>query len=192
LVELKEDPDGTIKAAGRYQIIPGTLKGLVNQGVVSKDDKFNAATQDKLATSLIDARIRKGGGDPIKTQLELAKEFAAIADPATGKSYHEGKGNNKASISSAQMQAALTGSTTRSDVLVATNKVNESKAAAEKAKEEVAAAKPLFTQEDLTALANALKSQSMTGGGMTTAALVSKATPYERDFYMGVVRGNAL
>jgi len=193
---MKLQKDGTIKAAGMYQIIPGTLAGLMkgNYGAtgVKGTDIFNATTQDKLGSTLIDARIRAGGGDPFKTQMELAKEFAVIPRPDTGVSYHAGKGNNRAFISSAQIQAALTGSPTRSDVLVATNKVNESKAAAEKAKEEVAAAKPLFTQEDLTALANALKSQSMTGGGMTTAALVSKATPYERDFYMGVVRTNAL
>lgn len=194
---MKLQSDGKIFAAGRYQIIPKTLAGLMagnygNTGVKGSD-LFNAATQDKLTTALINARIKEGGGDSWETQLALSKEFAAIANPDTGKSYHAGKGNNKASISTAQMQAILTGEPTRQN--------NTNVAAAQKQKEVAAAAvevaeaaKPLFSQEDLTALANALKSQSMAngGGGMTQAALVSKATPYERDFYMGVVRARAL
>jgi len=189
---MKLQSDGKIFAAGRYQIIPGTLAGLMAGGKagVKGNDLFNAETQDKLATTLIDARIRAGGGDPFKTQMELAKEFAAIPRPDTGVSYHAGKGNNKASISTAQLQSALTGETTRSNVAAAQKQKEVAAAAVEVAE----AAKPLFTQEDLTALANALKSQSMAngGGGMTQAALVSKATPYERDFYMGVVRARAL
>lgn len=194
---MKLQSDGKIFAAGRYQIIPKTLAGLMagnygNTGVKGSD-LFDAATQDKLTTALINARIKEGGGDSWETQLALSKEFAAIANPDTGKSYYAGKANNKASISTAQMQAILTGEPTRQN--------NTNVAAAQKQKEVAAAAvevaeaaKPLFTQEDLTALANALKSQSMAngGGGMTQAALVSKATPYERDFYMGVVRARAL
>jgi hypothetical protein len=193
---MKLQKDGKIKAAGMYQIIPGTLAGLMkgNYGAtgVKGTDIFNATTQDKLGSTLIDARIRAGGGDPIETQYQLSQEFAVIEDPYTGKSHHAGKGNNRAFITSAQVQALFKPGNTRPNVLAQTNKAEEAKAAAEKAKEDVAASKPLFSQEDLTALANALKSQSMTGGGMTTAALVSKATPYERDFYMGVVRTNAL
>ena len=194
---MKLQSDGKIFAAGKYQIIPSTLAGLIVSGKtgVKGTDIFNAATQDKLGAALIDARIRRGKGDPILTQYELSEEFAAIENPYTKKSTHAGKGGNAASITTAQMQAVLGPVETRPNVMTAQNSKNAAEAAAaaaEKKAEEVAAAKPLFTQEDLTALANALKSQSMTGGGMTTAALVSKATPYERDFYMGVVRTNAL
>jgi hypothetical protein len=196
---MKLQSDGEIFAAGMYQIIPKTLAGLMagNYGAtgVKGTDIFNAATQDKLTATLIDYRIARGGGDRKKTQKELAAEFASIPDPDTEKSRYDGKAGNKASITSAQIQAALGPVNTSPDVMTAQKGRDDAQAAAvaaEKAKEAVAAAKPLFTQDDLTALANALKSQSMTGGGMTTAALVSKATPYERDFYMGVVRTNAL
>jgi hypothetical protein len=49
---------------------------------------------------LINRRIRiaeRQGTDP---QKELAKEFASIANPETGRSYYAGVGNNKASIAS--------------------------------------------------------------------------------------------
>ena len=39
--------------------------------------------------------------------MELAKIFAAIADPNTGESYHKGVGNNKSSITTEQIQPIL-------------------------------------------------------------------------------------
>lgn len=100
---------GEIMAAGRYQIIPGTLAGLVNDGVVKPGDIFSPVVQDKLAMTLVNRRLAKGGSDPIKQQFQLSQEFASIENPYTGKSYHEGKGNNKASISTNQIQLALRG-----------------------------------------------------------------------------------
>jgi len=113
---MKLQADKKLFAAGRYQIIPDTLAGLIsgkygNTGV-SLNDTFNAETQDKLATALINKRLKQGGGDPVKTQLALSQEFASIADPNTGKSYYEGKGGNKASISTEQIQASLSGTGT--------------------------------------------------------------------------------
>ena len=46
-----------IFAAGRYQIIPNTLKGIVRAGVIKPEDKFDAATQDKAGVYL----LRTGG-----------------------------------------------------------------------------------------------------------------------------------
>jgi len=110
---LKAQSDGKIFAAGRYQIIPKTLLGLLSGKYgstgVKGDDLFDASTQDKLGSALINQRLKQGGGDPVKTQLALSQEFAAIADPSTGKSYYAGKGNNAASISTQQIQTALTG-----------------------------------------------------------------------------------
>jgi len=96
-------------AAGRYQIIPETLAGLVKSGVVKPGDIFSPVIQDKLAMELVNRRLKAGGSDPIKQQFELSREFASIENPYTGKSYHEGKGNNKASISTNQIQLALRG-----------------------------------------------------------------------------------
>ena len=94
-------------AAGKYQIIPDTLKGLVDKKIVSKDDTFNKETQDKLATALIDEALKRAGTDTKKQQYELARIFAAIADPNTGESYHKGVGNNKSSITTEQIQPIL-------------------------------------------------------------------------------------
>lgn len=95
-------------AAGKYQIIPATLKGLVNQGVAKETDIFNKETQDKLAQSLYNTAIAKAGDDPVKQQFELSKVWAAITNPYTGASYYAGVGNNKASIGTtvAQMPPA--------------------------------------------------------------------------------------
>lgn len=53
---------GRLHATGRYQIIGPTLKALVDRGVVSKDDKYNAATQNKLGVALINGRGRNAHG----------------------------------------------------------------------------------------------------------------------------------
>ena len=42
-----------IFAAGRYQIIPDTLKGIVKSGVIKPSDKFDERTQDKAGLQLI-------------------------------------------------------------------------------------------------------------------------------------------
>jgi murein DD-endopeptidase MepM/ murein hydrolase activator NlpD len=59
---------------------------------------------------------------------------------------------------------------------------------------EAAAGKPLFSPDDLAAFAAALRAPTMQngGGGLTQVTSVSKATPYERDFYEGVLRTVAL
>lgn len=105
-------------AAGKYQIIPKTLKGLVEMGATKRSDVFDATTQDKLAMVLINNRLSAAGKDPIKQQIELAKEFASIAVPVdlinykgksikAGQSYYSGEGDNRAAITTEQMQLAL-------------------------------------------------------------------------------------
>jgi len=87
-------------AAGAYQIIPNTMDMIIKNGIAKDSDIFNKETQDKMGRWLINRRIRiaeRQGTDP---QKELAKEFASIANPETGRSYYAGVGNNKASIAS--------------------------------------------------------------------------------------------
>jgi hypothetical protein len=106
---MKLQDEGRVMAAGRYQVIPGTLKGLVKSGVVGVEDKFDSATQDKLFQALYNQRMKIAGDDPLKQQYELSKEFAAIANPYTGSSYYAGLAGNKASISSEQYNIARSG-----------------------------------------------------------------------------------
>jgi len=117
---LRQQSQGNFFAAGAYQVIPKTLAGLLANKVISGNDIFNKETQDKIGTYLAQRRIAGAGDDPIAQQLALAKEWAALPVPAgmalkngnisTGsESFYSGIAGNKASISSASMQAALGG-----------------------------------------------------------------------------------
>jgi hypothetical protein len=101
----KRKDGGLIFAAGRYQIIPGTLKGLVKQGVVSRDDKFDEATQDKLGMALIQgtgALKLAAKGDYEGAQNAMAKTWASIplatdiGNKKAGQSYYQKTGQNTA------------------------------------------------------------------------------------------------
>jgi hypothetical protein len=110
---MRLQSEGKVFATGRYQIIPTTLAGLMtgaygNTGVKG-GDLYDASTQDKLGTALINKRLKQGGSDPIQQQFALSQEFASIANPYTGSSYYDKVGNNKASIGTQTIQAALTG-----------------------------------------------------------------------------------
>lgn len=88
-----------IYAAGKYQIIPGTMPGVVSAAGLSRSDKFSPENQEKLGDALIFAK-RPYVGDYIKgkhddihgAMMELAREFASIPNPDTGNSFY-GSGN---------------------------------------------------------------------------------------------------
>lgn len=50
---------GVLHATGRYQIIGGTLRGLVSRGKASRSDLYDQTTQDRLAIALIHGRAGK-------------------------------------------------------------------------------------------------------------------------------------
>lgn len=92
-------------AVGRYQIINTTLLGLVERLGIDQRQKFNEATQDRLAIALLE---RRGSEEYINESLtreefaaNLAKEWAglprAIGD-RPGDSYYAGDGINKALV----------------------------------------------------------------------------------------------
>ena len=86
---LKFQESGKLFAAGRYQIIPDTMKSSMKRAGVVKTDIFNAATQDKLAGGLIYGSKRKklrdyliGKSDDINAAtLDFAKEWASVPSP---------------------------------------------------------------------------------------------------------------
>lgn len=115
---MKLQKEGKIFAAGKYQIIPETLKGGVKELGLTGKEKFNQETQDKLFSKYligskrpeIQEYLNSPNPSPElkrKAQIGLSQEFASIAHPDTGKSFYEGKGGNKASITSEQALAAL-------------------------------------------------------------------------------------
>ena len=133
------DPDknvtGRLFALGRYQIIPGTLKGLLakptlTKNSITKDSKFSEQVQDLCYSSFI-KDVRKSVGQYLENKtvtdqlldaaaLELAKEWASIGIKPGVKnsknrigakngltSYYSGDGLNNAHISYNQIVAAL-------------------------------------------------------------------------------------
>ena len=112
---------GLIFAAGRYQIIPDTLKGLVDAGKASKDEKFTPEVQDRLGMELIKqtgALRMASEGKFADAQNALAKTWAGIplATDVTdkkgnlkkaGESYYAGPGNKSHSGSGKDVLAAL-------------------------------------------------------------------------------------
>lgn len=81
-------------AAGAYQITPDTLKGLINNGVASKNELFDEETQTKLARELLRGRM-KGAKSLEQLIRNISQEWAVFSDPSTGKSFYDGIGGNK-------------------------------------------------------------------------------------------------
>ncbi|MBF9051904.1 hypothetical protein GTA62_18470 [Roseobacter sp. HKCCD9010] len=89
-------------AAGQYQIIRGTLQGLVDQGIVSRSDTFDAATQDRLGRHLLrETGYRDGDASP-ETANRIARVWAAlprVSGPGAGASVYEGFAGNHSLVS---------------------------------------------------------------------------------------------
>jgi LmbE family N-acetylglucosaminyl deacetylase len=90
--------DYGIFAAGRYQIIPSTLKEILPQSGLKRSDMFSEENQDILGMTLITkkqprvAEYLKGGGSIEGAMDALSNEFASMPDPKTGMSKY-GDGN---------------------------------------------------------------------------------------------------
>lgn len=112
---MKAQQDKKFNAAGRYQIIKGTLADAVKSLGLSGQEKFDRATQDRIFEQYLVNNKRKAISDYISGKSDnltaavaaVAREWASVADPATGRSFYAGTGNNKASISAEQMARAL-------------------------------------------------------------------------------------
>jgi hypothetical protein len=106
---------GKFNAAGRYQLIGGTLSDAVKAMGLKGDEKFDKGTQDRIFEQYLVNNKRKAIGDfiagrsnDIKAAINAAAlEWASVADPSTGKSHYAGVANNLASISVDDMTRAL-------------------------------------------------------------------------------------
>ncbi|MEL7239778.1 MAG: peptidoglycan-binding protein, partial [Planctomycetota bacterium] len=102
-------------AVGRFQVIPSTLSGAVNNLGIDKNQRFTPELQEQIfADYLIDDKrpavnnYITGKSDNLgAAQLALAQEFASVADPRTGRSFYDGIGNNSASITASEAGNAL-------------------------------------------------------------------------------------
>lgn len=108
------DPYYRSEAAGKYQIMEDTLREMVSRGVVSKSDRYNATTQDKLGTALLQ---RRGLGSYQAGQISIeqfanniAKEWAGapvVTGENAGKSFYDKFNGNSATISVTDILSAI-------------------------------------------------------------------------------------
>lgn len=110
---LQEDAGVPLRstAVGAYQIISGTLQMLVDRGVVDEGDRFDVATQDRLAVALLESRgwAEFVAGDLSASDLarNLSMEWAGLPDPATGASYYADDGVNASTVTVDEVLEAL-------------------------------------------------------------------------------------
>ena len=99
------DPLYRSEAAGRYQILEDTLRGLYAEAGMTLDSMFDKAGQDRLAMALLKRRgldkFLQGYLSVNKFCNELAKEWASLPvvdGPKKGRSYYAGDGLNAAGV----------------------------------------------------------------------------------------------
>lgn len=116
VMRLQKGTRGTgrqLFAAGRYQIIPSTMKVVVRgMGINPEKTMFDEKIQDQMAEYLMTEKrpvvgsFLRGEHDDIDhAMIELAKEWASFPIPSTGKSYYGGA--NAASHSVDEVRAML-------------------------------------------------------------------------------------
>lgn len=113
------DPLYMSEAAGCYQIMEDTLRGMYRSAGVSLEDLFDEGTQDRLAVHLL---RRRGLDDYLEGKIStekfaqaISKEWASMpciikdkrGRPANGQSYYAGDGLNSAHVSRDDFLAAV-------------------------------------------------------------------------------------
>lgn len=114
----RNDPE-RLFAVGKYQMIPGTFEEAVNTLGIDRNARFTPQLQERMfADYLVDEKrpqVRayitgetSGAQGLQSAQLALAREFASVADPRTGRSVYDGdSAGNSASITAAEVGTAL-------------------------------------------------------------------------------------
>jgi hypothetical protein len=112
---MADQAAGRYNAAGRYQIIKGTLKSAVEALGMTGREKFDKATQDRIFEQYLIGIKRKEVADYVfgrsndlgAALLGVSKEWASVADPRTGRSYYDKDGINRSSITSGEVADRL-------------------------------------------------------------------------------------
>jgi len=112
--QAKSKGDSTrIFAAGRYQIIPTTLTGILPSTSLTGTDLYSVTNQDILGKALLlgisDARsyLRKTSTDIRAAAIGIARMWASFPHPDTGNSIYAAVGNNSAYHSVEETYQAL-------------------------------------------------------------------------------------
>ena len=102
------------EAAGRYQIMEDTLRGLWAEAGMTLASRFDPAGQDRLATALLNRRgLTRYLAGALSTEdfaNSLAKEWASlpvVSGPKKGRSYYAGDGLNRAGVDVAPFLTAV-------------------------------------------------------------------------------------
>jgi hypothetical protein len=102
------------EAAGRYQIMEDTLRGLYKEAGMGLGDKFDAAGQDRLCDALLKRRgLDKYLAGKISAETfcnNLAHEWASlpmVTGAKKGRSAYDGDGLNKAGVDVAPFLAVV-------------------------------------------------------------------------------------
>jgi hypothetical protein len=116
--DLPQGDPNRLFAVGKYQVIPGTMDEAVRGMGITGEERMTPELQERMFSEYLIAEKRPQIKDYItgvtngeeglrNAQLATAREWASVADPATGLSVYGGVGNNRASITAAQSAAAL-------------------------------------------------------------------------------------
>jgi hypothetical protein len=120
VLALQGLPSGDPKrlfAVGKYLLIPMTLRSAVTALKIDGDEKYSPALQEKIFRDYLIAIKRpqvknyvtgsSTGVGLADAQTALAREFASVGDPSTGRSIFAGAGENRAIIAPADTARAL-------------------------------------------------------------------------------------
>lgn len=117
--DLPRNDPNRLFAAGKFQIIPGTMGETVRALGLDRNQRFTPDLQERMFADYLIGEKRpavrayitgtqRGPQGLGRAQLALAQEFASVADPRTGRSFYDGdSARNSASISAAQAASAL-------------------------------------------------------------------------------------
>ena len=96
-------------AVGKYQMIAATLAEQAKKaGLDVNKTKFDQATQDLLATQLIN-QAGYGSKDPATVMRNLAGTWASLPQDMSGRGRYDGYNTNKANINPQELAAAIGG-----------------------------------------------------------------------------------
>tara|TARA_R110000851_G_scaffold168602_1_gene314476 strand:- start:1060 stop:1650 length:591 start_codon:yes stop_codon:yes gene_type:complete len=107
------------EAAGKFQIMEDTLRGLYKQAGLTTGSLYSASNQRKLAIALLQRRgldkYLSGSITTLKFANNLSKEWASLpatikdrkGRPAKGQSYYAGDGLNRSHVSIADLLAKV-------------------------------------------------------------------------------------
>ena len=128
-LQSKNNPGGRkLFAVGKYQMVPKTLEAARKDLNIGENSLFTPQLQDYMMTNYLLKKkqgpairnfVMGNSNDIVSAQMSLAREFASIGVPYTGRepgtgkrvrkdvSYYAGSGGNRASMSSAQSATLL-------------------------------------------------------------------------------------